>query len=271
MWLTEDEMEKFRRFRRMAADPKLRACPQCNRLCSPSTREDGTVVQDMRCEDCDLHFCAYHSNAHARGPEACAAYEREVVKKEKTDLKNLGTKPCPTCGLATEKDSGCNHMTCRCGANWCWICGHTLDNVGWHYNPANPRGCMQYQSDQLRSKHDQRLLIACKVLAFPAVLVSTLLMVMFVIVCIATLCIPAFFCCKEIGFKVWVGFAGVLVSIPFVLFSFAWAVIALAEWILLLPFCADCIHLQFLVGVPYMTMLALSETIISPGAGSEHS
>lgn len=36
-----------------------------------------------------------------------------------------GVKNCPKCKARTEKNSGCNHMTCgRCGQEWCWICGH---------------------------------------------------------------------------------------------------------------------------------------------------
>merc|ERR1712012_1035140 len=81
-WLTEEVFEKFQRYTRMAADPLLRACPHCAKLISPEVKEDGTVVQDMRCVDCDAHFCYYHSNAHEQGEAACIAYEREVVKKQ---------------------------------------------------------------------------------------------------------------------------------------------------------------------------------------------
>ncbi|CAG0914909.1 unnamed protein product [Notodromas monacha] len=34
----------------------------------------------------------------------------------------LLSKPCPSCRVATERDGGCMHMTCRCGYNWCWVC-----------------------------------------------------------------------------------------------------------------------------------------------------
>ena len=32
-------------------------------------------------------------------------------------------KQCPQCRSVVEKNGGCNHMTCRCGAHFCWKCG----------------------------------------------------------------------------------------------------------------------------------------------------
>lgn len=33
------------------------------------------------------------------------------------------TKKCPKCKASTEKNEGCNHMTCkRCRHEYCWIC-----------------------------------------------------------------------------------------------------------------------------------------------------
>ena len=33
------------------------------------------------------------------------------------------TKDCPKCNLPTEKNGGCNHMTCRhCKYEYCWVC-----------------------------------------------------------------------------------------------------------------------------------------------------
>ena len=32
-------------------------------------------------------------------------------------------KECPQCKVMTEKSYGCGHMSCPCGAHWCWFCG----------------------------------------------------------------------------------------------------------------------------------------------------
>ena len=39
------------------------------------------------------------------------------------DAPVLATRECPGCNVTTEKSYGCNHMTCVCGAHWCWECG----------------------------------------------------------------------------------------------------------------------------------------------------
>jgi len=127
---------------------------------------------------------------------------------------------------------------------------------------------MQYQ-DELKSKRDQHLLTVCKVLGLPAVIVASLLMLVFMLLLIVTLFIPAFLCFREIGFKIWVGFAGAIMAIPFVTFCLAWAIIGLIQWLLLLPWCPGETHLSFLVGVPFMTALSISETLVSPGQASD--
>merc|ERR1719203_1450706 len=61
--------------------------------------------------------------------------------------KTLGTKDRPGCTRQTEKNGGCNHMSCQqCGCEWCWICGKAIiGEVGWHYAANNPdSGCLQF-------------------------------------------------------------------------------------------------------------------------------
>ena len=38
------------------------------------------------------------------------------------DISIAETKACPKCSLRFEKSSGCNHISCPCGHNWCFIC-----------------------------------------------------------------------------------------------------------------------------------------------------
>lgn len=89
----------------------------------------------------------------------------------------VGTRPCPSCGIATDKVSGCNHMTCSaCRADWCWICGKCLDGVIWHYSPANPAGCQQFQDDDDVDGRS-RLMRCLKICMCPVAVVSVMLAV----------------------------------------------------------------------------------------------
>lgn len=47
---------------------------------------------------------------------------------------NTITKECPSCGVQTEKRGGCNHLSCTCGAHWCWSCGQGSNNDGQPFN-----------------------------------------------------------------------------------------------------------------------------------------
>lgn len=36
--------------------------------------------------------------------------------------RDVSVKSCPRCNVSIEKDGGCNHMECKCGYGFCWIC-----------------------------------------------------------------------------------------------------------------------------------------------------
>ncbi|KAF0465694.1 Serine/arginine repetitive matrix protein 2 [Gigaspora margarita] len=36
-------------------------------------------------------------------------------------------KQCPNCSSRIKKNEGCDHMTCRCGHQFCWICMNEWD------------------------------------------------------------------------------------------------------------------------------------------------
>jgi hypothetical protein len=75
---------------------------------------------------CTTTFCSickmspYHDNDVCRGP-VDADDENSVLIRETT-------KPCPSCKFRTEKNDGCDHMSCiRCPTHWCWRCLQKLD------------------------------------------------------------------------------------------------------------------------------------------------
>ena len=53
-------------------------------------------------------------------------------------------KKCPNCRIWTEKNEGCNHMTCaECKFQWCWLCGEKYSLN--HYREGKCNGLQFYK------------------------------------------------------------------------------------------------------------------------------
>lgn len=66
---------------------------------------------------------------------------QDVIDKDFDQWKKSKIiKQCPKCKYYTEKNDGCNHMTCRsCGSDWCWLCGKLCD-PNTHYEDGSCAG-----------------------------------------------------------------------------------------------------------------------------------
>ncbi|TRX98865.1 hypothetical protein FHL15_000207 [Xylaria flabelliformis] len=63
-----------------------------------------------------------------------------------------GWKRCPNCLNLIQKNGGCNHMTCSCGENFCYLCGEVYGIYG-----SSSHTCeRQQQEDQRRLEQWQR-------------------------------------------------------------------------------------------------------------------
>lgn len=55
--------------------------------------------------------------------DVLAKWRLSIASRDKPKLSR-GEKPCPKCGVAIHKISGCAHVTCsQCGYSFCWNCG----------------------------------------------------------------------------------------------------------------------------------------------------
>jgi len=200
-------VEKFKRFRHQRLDPTLRECPQCQVLCSPQLDEEAKIKPEMHCESCGADFCYYHSWGH-RNDGSCEEYAARLVRETRQNASKFGMKPCPECSFQTEKNGGCNHMTCQqCHGNWCWICSNTIEgSVGWHYSSWNHEsGCQQFADpnahpDQEEVKRVRRKLVKVRRwLCLPRLLthlVQGIVLLLFAVL-LFFVCIPWLVTCRS--------------------------------------------------------------------------
>lgn len=100
---------------------KFRYCitPNCPMVYRVTDKEES-----FHCTQCSTLICtACHLKYHEG--MTCAMYKAALKDQS---LKNwLEANPgmrklCPKCKVGIEKDGGCNHISCNCGAHICWQC-----------------------------------------------------------------------------------------------------------------------------------------------------
>lgn len=90
----------------------------------------------MICKYCSFATCAYHKRPWHDG-QTCAQFDLddsqiERLEEEEATAKLLSTEDtsiCPKCGQGVTKTEGCDHMSCNCGEEWCYICSCSYENV----------------------------------------------------------------------------------------------------------------------------------------------
>ena len=132
-----DLFQKHEQRLKLRAQPSLRECPACQAVCEGGSKRRPLLV----CAACGLSFCFLHATAHPVGKEGgagCRRYLRQVEATErasKTTVRRI-SKPCPKCKAPTEKNGGCNHISCaQCRHEWCWLCEQRY--TPYHYSPTN--------------------------------------------------------------------------------------------------------------------------------------
>ena len=95
-------------------DPPAFHCPSCLRsICSAC---QGVPHKGITCFEWEI-------NQNAEVQKADALLEKWAGKKGK-DVHR-----CPKCNAMIEKNKGCNHIRCHCGAHICWVCVQSFPNA----------------------------------------------------------------------------------------------------------------------------------------------
>lgn len=108
-----------------------------NATCGRTIHYKGTghCSDVVECE-CGRRFC-FNCGMEKHNPASCEQFDKwrakETNDEESDRLLKATTKPCFHCGFPTERNQGCNHMTCsRCKGEWCWMCRGDWKTHGSH-------------------------------------------------------------------------------------------------------------------------------------------
>ena len=127
-------VEKYHKFLRrdeILNDKNKKLCP--NPDCD-SFLEKSEISKYVKCEN-GHEFC-FECLKPPHGNKKC---DTRLEKNFLKFVKGHQLKRCPRCQIYTEKNKGCNHMTCiNCQYQWCWLCEGEY-KYG-HYDRGNCEG-----------------------------------------------------------------------------------------------------------------------------------
>ena len=110
-------------------------CPNtdCNTVLSFAQTKKLSTGKTWQCKECKVEICK-KCQLIAHPGRKCVESNDNVFKM----WANTGgkVKNCPSCKSRTQKNSGCNEMSCeRCNTKWCWVCNQPCDE--FHFEPTN--------------------------------------------------------------------------------------------------------------------------------------
>ncbi|KAI0108984.1 hypothetical protein GGR51DRAFT_513963 [Nemania sp. FL0031] len=124
---TEDFRERYRLMILELTTPNPVYCSNraCGRFVPPAQYEGPDIAA---CQACRSRACRICRNASHAG--ICP---QDVGMQQAVALATRnGWRSCPRCNNMVEKRSGCNHMTCRCGGEFCYVCGGAWGSCRTH-------------------------------------------------------------------------------------------------------------------------------------------
>ena len=112
-------------------------CPECRH---PINHPDGRI-NDLYEEYPEgipngklFRFCTDCEDTFEQDMPCGQGIEFSEVKCIECRPPPLPSHPCPGCGISTNKESGCDHITCVCGTHWCYRCGEKFPSGAATYS-----------------------------------------------------------------------------------------------------------------------------------------
>ncbi|KAK2737331.1 hypothetical protein FQN55_001169 [Onygenales sp. PD_40] len=104
-------------------EPNRWYCPSanCGKWIPASKLKKGTSPNSKCCPYCRVAMCALcRGLTHANTDECPQDFGLEATLEE---AENHGWRRCYSCRAMVELTAGCRHITCQCGAEFCYTCG----------------------------------------------------------------------------------------------------------------------------------------------------
>ncbi|CAF0849395.1 unnamed protein product [Rotaria sp. Silwood1] len=135
-------------------------CPL--KSCANIVQVIGSRIDYIRCR-CSHRFCI-NCKQEPHFPATCSAYRiymDEVFRNgdlisDYNAITQLKGRNCISCNNFIEKNGGCNHMTCSCGAEFCWSCtGYWKDHNAPDGTFRCPKETIPLQEETIAKQHNQ--------------------------------------------------------------------------------------------------------------------
>ena len=140
-----EKYDKFyQRKKMLEQSDKIKLCPMPD--CEGYAEKKGKSKY-VKC-NFGHEFCFECGNA-PHGKKKC----EEMIDKQFEEWRSHKiVKRCPCCRMWTEKNEGCNHMTCiECKFQWCWLCQKPYSYN--HFNEGSCHGLQFYkETDEKKIK-----------------------------------------------------------------------------------------------------------------------
>ncbi|GIQ87370.1 hypothetical protein KIPB_009398, partial [Kipferlia bialata] len=116
----------------MAVNADRLALPSAHQCSATITVPDSCLARlDIAFQDsCDASRISLGTGGRSR-EAALSELNNELNRFRKLSETR---RTCPSCGVAVEKDGGCNRISCHCGRHWCWECGYVADGEAAVYS-----------------------------------------------------------------------------------------------------------------------------------------
>ena len=144
--------KKYKKELEIITDPNKKLCPYPN--CDSYLELKDIKQQYISCENRHEYCFVCLKKPHGNLP-CNVNLDKSIIEY----ASNNFVKKCPNCSIITEKNDGCNHITCsKCRYQWCWLCNEKFDEE--HFYKGKCRGFQFYQP---KNEYEIKLMMEGKI------------------------------------------------------------------------------------------------------------